>query len=101
MIDDIHDSKSTLYWPLRLLNGATKRLWPRVRLDDESLSSAAIKQTGLTDFGDPHYREGLTRLIESAENDAKLHLLGRNVMSTPITVFLVDRLHSPSPITFD
>ena len=92
MIDGVHGSKSTLGWPLRLLNGATKRLWSQVRLDEESLSNAAIKQTDLTDFGDPHYREGLTRLIESAENDARLHLLGRKVMSTLITVFLINRL---------
>ena len=92
MIDGVHGSKSTLGWPLRLLNGATKRLWSRVRLDEVSLSNAAIKQTGLTDFGDPHYREGLTRLIESAENDARLHLIGRKVMNALIGMFLVNRL---------
>ena len=92
MIDGIHGSNSTLAWPLHLLNGATKRLWTRIRLDEASLSNAAIKQTGLTDFGDPHYREGLTRLIESSENDARLHLLGRKVMSALITMFLANRL---------
>ena len=92
MIDSVHGSKSTLGWPLRLLNGTAKRLRPWVRLDEESLSNAAIKQTGLTDFGDPHYRQGLTSLIESAENDARLHLVGRWVMNALITMFLVNRL---------
>jgi len=46
----------------------------------------------LTDFGDPHYRQGLTCLIESAEKDAKLHFIGRNVMSALIKMFLVNRL---------
>jgi len=92
MIEGMYGSKSTLGWPFRLLNGVTKRLWTRVRLDEVSLSNAAIRQTGLEDFGDPHYREGLTRLIESAEYDARLHLIGRKVMSALITVFLVNRL---------
>ena len=92
MNDGVYDSKSTLGWPLRFLNGAAKHLRSRIRLNEESLSNAAIKQTGLTDFGDPHYRQGLTSLIESAENDAKLHFIGRKVMSALITMFLVNRL---------
>ena len=62
------------------------------RLDEESLSDAAIKQTGLTDFGNLHYREGLTRLVESAENDARLHFIGRWVINSMITMFLANRL---------
>lgn len=92
MSDSVHGSKSTLGWPLRFLNGAAKHLRLRIRLNEESLSNAAIKQTGLTDFGDPHYRQGLTCLIESAEKDAKLHFIGRNVMSALIKMFLVNRL---------
>ena len=92
MSDSVHGSRSTLGWPLRLLNGAAKQLRTGSRLNEESLFSAAIKQTGLTDFGDPHFRQGLTSLIESAENDAKLHFIGRRVMNTLITVFLVNRL---------
>ena len=90
--DGVYDAKSTLGWPLRFLNGAAKHLRSRIRLNEESLSNAAIKQTGLTDFGDPHYRQGLTSLIESAENDAKLHFIGRKVMSTLIKMFLINRL---------
>jgi len=92
MNDGVYDSKSTLGWPLRFLNGAAKHLRSRIRLNEESLSNVAIKQTGLTDFGDPHYRQGLTSLIESAENDAKLHFIGRKVMSTLIKMFLINRL---------
>jgi hypothetical protein len=92
MANNAHGSKSTLRWPLRLLNGTAKPLRRRVRLDEETLSSAAIKQTGLTDFGDPHYRQGLTSLIESAENDASLHFIGRLVMNALIRTFLVNRL---------
>lgn len=92
MSDSVHGSKSTLGWPLRFLNGTAKHLRTGSPLNEESLSSAAIKQTGLTDFGDLHYRQGLISLIESAENDAKLHFIGRRVMSALITMFLVNRL---------
>jgi hypothetical protein len=47
------------------------------RLDEESVCRAAIKQTGLTGFGDSHYRQGLLQLLESAEQDANLHPVGR------------------------
>lgn len=92
MINSVYGSKSTLGWPLRLLNGTAKHLSLRVRLDEESLSNAAIKRTGLTDFGNLHYREGLTRLVESAEDDARLHFIGRWVISSMITMFLANRL---------
>ena len=39
-------------------------------LDEEHLHKAAMKETGLTDFGDPYHREGLLTLIESARKDA-------------------------------
>jgi hypothetical protein len=85
-------SRSTQSWPLRLINGVARPLRSRVRLDADSLSRAARKQTGLTDFGDPHYRQGLDILIESAEGEAQLHFLGRTVMRTLITRFLCNRL---------
>jgi hypothetical protein len=65
---------------------------PSFRLDEESVSEAAIKQTGLTDFGDSHYRQGLLRLLESAEQDANLHPLGRYMARNIIINYLVQRL---------
>jgi len=65
---------------------------PILRLDEQSLSERAMKQTGLTDFGDPHYREGLLKLLESAERDANLHPLGRLMANDLVTNYLVQRL---------
>jgi hypothetical protein len=62
------------------------------RLDEASVRKAAIKQTGLTDFGDPHYRQGLLRLLESAEQDAHLHPLGRFMVRNIVVNYLVQRL---------
>jgi hypothetical protein len=65
---------------------------PAMQLDEQSVSSAAIKQTGLTDFGDPYYQEGLWQLLESAENIADLYPLGRLVVRDMVVNYLVQRL---------
>jgi hypothetical protein len=40
--------------------------------DEEDLLDAARAETGLDDFGPPHFREGMSVLIESLTNDARL-----------------------------
>ncbi|MEJ2303296.1 MAG: sulfotransferase [Anaerolineales bacterium] len=65
---------------------------PLLRLDEKSVCDSAKKQTGLSDFGDPYYREGLLRLLESLEKDANLHPLGRFMTKDMITNYLVQRL---------
>ena len=46
------------------------------QLNEVSVCTAAIKKTGLIDFGDPYFRDGLLQLLHSAENDGKLSLFG-------------------------
>jgi hypothetical protein len=65
---------------------------PILRLDEQDLCAKAIKQTGLKDFGDSHYRQGLLHLLESLEGDANLHPLGRFMARDMITSYLVQRL---------
>lgn len=65
---------------------------PFMRLDEESIRAAAVKQTGLTDFGDPHYEEGLEALLESVERDADFHPLGRFMARDIFVNYLVQRL---------
>lgn len=65
---------------------------PVTRLDEDSLCEAAMKYTGLEDFGDPTYRHGLQRLLESAVNEAKLHPLGRFMTNNIVSSYLVQRL---------
>jgi hypothetical protein len=62
------------------------------RLDEQAVCETAMKQTGLSDFGDPYHRQGLLRLLDSAEKDANLHPLGRLMVNDIVTSYLVQRL---------
>jgi Sulfotransferase family len=88
--------QSSLPRRFRLLNMVGKSLrgmsLPVARFDEGTVHEAAMKESGLTDFGDPHYREGLLRLLESAETDADLHFIGRLAIREVITNALVSRL---------
>lgn len=90
------DSRPQVPLRFRLLNTAAKYSLagklPVARLDEETLNKAAIEETGLTDFGDPYYREGLLTLIESAEKDANLHFIGRTSMHGMVAMYLANRL---------
>jgi len=65
---------------------------PPTRLNEDSLCTAAMKDTGLSDFGDPYFREGLQELLRSCQQDADLHPIGRMVARDMITNFLIQRL---------
>jgi hypothetical protein len=62
------------------------------RLDEDSVCEAAVKAAGLTDFGDPSFREGLRELLRSCQQDADLHPIGRMVARDMVTNFLIQRL---------
>lgn len=66
---------------IRAINHAG-RFWrrfgePAPRLDASALEEKAKKSTGLSDLGDPTYREGFTRLIQELNANAKLSQLGQ------------------------
>lgn len=63
-----------------------------LRLDEHSVSESAKQKTGLSDYGHPHYREGLLKLLESLEKDANLNPVGRFMAKHLITGYLVQRL---------
>jgi hypothetical protein len=65
---------------------------PIIRLDEETVCTKAMKMTGLTDFGHPHYREGLLHFLESANEDANLHPLGRFFAHRTVVGYLSQRL---------
>jgi hypothetical protein len=89
-------SRPRLKLRFRLLNSVAKGLkagrWSVARLDEETLCNEAIKKIGLSDFGHPHYREALLRLITAAEEEANLHFIGRIVLHGMIVMFLSNRL---------
>jgi hypothetical protein len=81
---------------LRILNTVGKHLGaarlPVAALDEEALVGAAVKATGLSEFGDGYHREGLLRLLESVEKDAALHLSGQLTFRETIVGSLINRL---------
>ncbi len=57
-----------------------------------ALHEAACKSTGLDDFGDPSYREGLGVLLASLDEDENLSPLGRAIYRGQLTSILETRL---------
>jgi sulfotransferase family protein len=92
----VSESRPSLPLRLRVINTVGKHLGaarlPVVALDEEAVVQAAVKETGLTDFGNSYHREGLLRLLESVENDAALHLSGQVAIREAIVGSLINRL---------
>lgn len=82
--------------PVRLINavgGAVTTVLPvGPRLDVDRLLQAATRRTGLKDFGDPHFREGLDALIGSLARDCQLQFIGKVSIGQIIVDCLVNRL---------
>lgn len=63
-----------------------------VSLDPEVLLADARAATGLDDFGDPRFREGLDLLLGDAEREGRLTLLGRLLLRGEVARTLESRL---------
>ncbi len=61
-------------------------------LTSEALIAAATGATGLSDFGDPKFREGLERLVDALNNEAKLTEAGSGRVGGAIIATLANRL---------
>jgi hypothetical protein len=61
-------------------------------IDETELQRAAMAATGLSDFGHPHYLDGLRAFIESADRDAHLNAIGRQYAIGIAELFLRNRL---------
>jgi hypothetical protein len=60
--------------------------------DADELEDQAREATGLTDFGDPYYREGLERLLDSLNNEAELSEMGGIIQQATLVNHLSQRL---------
>jgi hypothetical protein len=65
----------------------------RDRLDQQRLVDEAIATAGHDDFGEPTWREGLSNLLESLIEEARLHELGVEIAAGNVLDYLVNRLH--------
>jgi hypothetical protein len=61
-------------------------------MDHDELIAAAHERTGLSDFGDDSYREGLERLVRALRTEAKLNAVGEVVLPELIVKHLSHRL---------
>ncbi len=73
---------------------ALDRAGLRVRLDEASLLASARRTTGLDLLGDSWWRESLRRMLDSLENEAQLHALGRIIARQKLGGALVNRLRA-------
>ena len=90
------DSSARLPFSMRLLN-TVGRLTPadridRFRLDKATVMAEAISVSGLSDFGDPYFEEGLDALLSSIASDIEPHLVGQIALRQTIVDALVNRL---------
>ena len=60
--------------------------------DRARLVTDAVAATGLDDFGEPTWEEGLDRLLDSLGGEARLSELGRTVVESEIGAYLRTRL---------
>ncbi|MBY0510396.1 MAG: sulfotransferase [Rhodospirillaceae bacterium] len=58
----------------------------------EALLAEARKRTGLSDFGDPWFREPLRILLDSMAREAQLNAMGARIQSERLITGLVNRL---------
>ena len=61
-------------------------------LAPDRLLESAVAATGLSDFGSPSFREGLSRLVDSLNGEADLNPFGRAMAEGQIAAALANRL---------
>ena len=77
---------------INAVGGVAGRLGLAPSLDAQTLLDAAAKSTGLTDFGDDTFREGLSVLVASLDGEARLTTIGRVAARRRIIGLLETRL---------
>lgn len=65
---------------------------PAPRFDPATLLAAAQAQAGLSDFGDPSFREGLDVFCRALESEARLSDFGRGLLQQKVMELLTNRL---------
>ncbi|WP_169799458.1 sulfotransferase family protein [Novosphingobium lentum] len=80
-------------WVQRLNDeGAGLDLYGVVPLDPASLIASATRNTGLSNFGSPDWREPFERLVASLDGEAQLNLVGRLMTRSDLLMMLEARL---------
>ncbi len=83
-------------WFIRMADAAHQQLeargTPLLKFEPDVLKATACRRSGLSDFGDARFEEGLEVLCRSAREDANLNLYGQLMLQQMILTALVNRL---------
>jgi len=63
-----------------------------VSFDRDRLVAAAVARAGADDFGEATWQEGLDVLLDSLQQEARLHELGVDIAAGEVTTYLANRL---------
>jgi hypothetical protein len=66
----------------------------QTKLEEGALIDAAVKKSGLRDFGDESWRPALRRLLTSLNEEARLHPWGRFITKQRLLGLLQNRLRA-------
>ena len=72
----------------------TTHVTPRFVQSEQALHDEAMRDTGFDDFGDPSYLDGLRRVLDAYDHEAKFHDSGRAATRMALVQFLRTRLRS-------
>ncbi len=84
-------------WPIRLFNFFGKgwiHLGISKDLKMDALLASARRQTGLEDFGEDTFREPLEKLLDSINQEARLHPFGKMITRIRLVDILKNRLRA-------
>src|SRR5687767_9136891 len=89
----------TAYRPrlVRHANAVLPKLWaarllPPPDLQEETLDRQAMRATGLSEFGDPWFRQPLRVLLPALRDEARLNPIGRIIAHGSLLKLLKERL---------
>ncbi len=91
-----HLERAPFPWYFRAALGLGERLeasgWTLAGLDPDRLCDLARRRTGLDNFGDDYFREGLEVVLRSGREDGTLNLFGRLGLRLTALTYLANRL---------
>ena len=90
------DYRIKMPWGYKTANALGKMLSairsPMLSLDESTVCDQAVQISKLTDFGNPYFRNGLSALLASGRNDARLHPIGQFIFHRMVLEYLCQRL---------
>ena len=91
--DYVHPYRPRLVRFANAIGKALKRIGFNDELQVDRLLASARRKTGLSDFGDEWFLEGLQKLVDSVNSEARLTFTGRFIQRVRLQKVLINRLY--------